>query len=68
MAWHDIFSSHRDVSKELAEHEVYSWDLEHEQITSMEQFDEYVKCSTEYIQEKYPKGLIVEYLDKFFRG
>lgn len=68
MAWFDMFNNHREVAKELAQHEVYRWDLEHEQITSMEQFDDYVEGATEYIQEKYPKGLIVEYLDKFFRG
>lgn len=67
MAWFDFFSSHRDVAEELALYEVGKWDKEHEVITSTGQFDDYVEGATDYIQETYPKGLIVEYLDKFFR-
>lgn len=68
MAWYDILNSHDDVSKELAEHVVLQWDMEHQVITSPQQWEEAVDLTADHLKRKHDKSLIVHFLDAFVRG
>jgi hypothetical protein len=68
MAWYDALSSHKQVAHELAEHVVHQWDMEHGAIHSPDQWNEAVELTTEHLQQKHEKGLIVKFLDAFVRN
>lgn len=66
MAWYDILSSKSNVARELAEHETAQSPLVDRPI-SFEEYDEFVKCTQMYLEGKYDKDTIVQYLDAFHR-
>lgn len=66
MALRDLFSSKRDVARELAEIETANSPIGQNAIDD-EDFDEMVDCTQAYLQDKYSKEIMVAYLDAFHR-